>query len=331
MNKKELLLNTLNGDIRTQYKPIWFMRQAGRFLKGYRTIREKYDFLTMCTTPQLAAEATILPVKQLDVDAMILFSDILIPLMAMGAELHYKDGDSPIVGGIDLFNIKYDKSDMENIEFVLDTIKIIKDRIKDTALIGFAAAPFTLGCYLFGAGGDFYKIRSFIYRYPEKFLDIMGVLTKLTKDYLNSQIAAGVDSVQLFDSWAGIVPADVYERFIYPFNEEIAEALDVPSIYYIKNSSHINSKIVNLEFDCLSVDWRQSISSIHSKSKRCVQGNLDNTVLLSGRKAILSQAKKILKDTVDIPHIFNLGHGVLPQTNPDDVKFLIDLVHNAQI
>lgn len=326
MNKKELFINTLKGSIYRQ-KPVWFMRQAGRFLKKYRILREKYSFLTMCITPELAAETTMLPLKEIDVDAMILFSDILIPLKALGAELLYREGVSPIVDNLDLNNLVYNKQNMESVDFVAKAIKIVKHEISDTALIGFAAAPFTLGCYMFGSGGDFYKIRSFIYRSPDRFLDIMRVLTQLTIDYLNIQINAGVDAIQIFDSWAGILPSDIYKNFIYPFNEQIAKIISSPSIYYIKNSAHINDTVSNLDFDCLSVDWRQDINSIYSKSKRCVQGNMDNTVLLADKEVLKKEALYIISKTKDIPHIFNLGHGILPQTEEKMAKLLVDLVH----
>ncbi len=326
MNKKELFLNTLSGAVYNK-KPVWFMRQAGRFLKSYRKLREQYDFLTMCTTPELASKVTIMPLHEIDVDAMILFSDILIPLLALGAKLTYKDGVSPFVENLDLDNLSYDSDNIESVMFVADTIEIIKNNIKDAPLIGFSAAPFTLGCYLFGAGGDFYKIRSFIYKNPLKYTAIMNVLTDLTIDYLNLQIAAGVDAVQVFDSWGGIVPKSVYKDFIFPFNQNIAKSLNIPSIYYIKNSAYIKNEITNLDFDCLSVDWREDIREIHKASSKCVQGNLDNTLLLSSQDALLKAAEQLLASTKDIPHIFNLGHGVLPQTSEDMVKILVETIH----
>ncbi len=325
MNKKELFLNTLKGNIYDK-KPVWFMRQAGRFLKSYRALRDKYDFLTMCTTPEIALKVTMQPVEELGVDAIILFSDILIPLMALGAKLSYKDGKAPTVGNINPDNISYVKGDMEALSFVSQTIKLIKKEKPDMPLIGFAAAPFTLGCYLFGAGGDFYKIRSFIYKSPQKFNEITETLTSLTVNYIKLQINAGVDAFQLFDSWAGILPKDIYESFVYPFNKRISNVFDTPSIYYIKNSSHINDIITKLDFNCLSVDWRQDLLHIHSQSKKCVQGNLDNTLLLTDKETLSRKAAEILKQTKNIPHIFNLGHGILPQTNPDIVKYLVDFI-----
>ena len=329
MNKKEFFLDTLKGGVYRR-KPVWFMRQAGRFLKSYRLLREKYDFLTMCTTPDLASVVTMQPLKELDVDAMILFSDILIPLKALGAHLLFRDGVSPVVENLDIRNISSRAIDLDEVSFVYDTVKNIKENVKDVALIGFAAAPFTLGCYMFGSGGDFYRIRSFIYKYPNEFLGIMDNLSELTLEYLNMQIRAGIDVIQLFDSWAGILPKEVYKNFIYPFNRKIAEALNIPSIYFIKNSAHINDVVSTLGFDCLSVDWREHLPTIHSKTKRCVQGNLDNTLLLTNENILIENAVKLLDATKNIPHILNLGHGVLPQTNPDIVKHLVDFVHSLE-
>ncbi len=327
MNNKELFLNTIKGKVYDK-KPIWFMRQAGRFLKSYRTLREQYDFLTMCTTPELAAKVTILPKNELDVDAMILFSDILIPLIALNAKISYKNGVSPSVENLNPEDITTITPDINKLNFISNSIKLIKNEIKDTALIGFAAAPFTLGCYLFGSGGDFFKIRSFIYDKPKEFLKIMDSLSNLTIKYLNMQIEAGVDAIQLFDSWAGIVPYDIYETFIFPFNQEIAKSITTPSIYYIKNSAHINDIIIKLDFDCLSVDWRQDLVDLHKKSSKCVQGNIDNTLLLANRNVLKDKTEALLRKTKNIPHIFNLGHGILPQTDEDTAKYLVDLVHS---
>ncbi len=327
MNKKEFFIDTLKGEVYAK-KPVWFMRQAGRFLDSYRRLREKYDFLTMCTTPELASTVTIQPLNELDVDAMILFSDILIPLKALGARLFYEDGKTPFVDNLQIRDMSDAKINLEEIDFVKKTIENIKQEIADVALIGFAAAPFTLSCYIFGGGGDFYKLRAFIYEKPDEFKNIMQAITNLTAEYLNLQIESGVDAVQLFDSWAGIVPKDVYDKFIYPFNKKIASKLAIPSIYYVKNSVHIVNSITTLGFDCLSVDWREDLQNIYNLSKSCIQGNLDNTLLLTNRSVLEKEASRILNSTKDFPHIFNLGHGVLPQTDPKLAKFLVEFIHN---
>jgi len=328
MNKKELFLKTLKGSTNKE-NIVWMMRQAGRFLKNYRKMREKHSFLDMCTTPSLAAKATIMPYDEVGVDVMILFSDILIPLKSLGAKIYYEENKQPVVD-IDMENIIYNKDNLEEIGFVSETVKLIKSENDEAGLIGFAAAPFTLSCYMLGGGKDFYKVRSFIYKYPQKFMNIMQILTNLTVDYLNMQISSGCDAVQLFDSWAGIVPVDIYQKFIYPFNQKVADSLNAPSIYYIKNSAHLNNQIINLNFDCLSLDWRQDMYKMSSLSSKCIQGNIDNTLLLADKKILKEKIVEIDSIMKNRAHIFNLGHGILPQTSEDMAKFFVDTVHNAK-
>ena len=320
-NKREIFLETLKGK-KSQYTPVWFMRQAGRFLKEYKALREKYDFLTMCKSEDLAARVTLLP-KSIGVDALILFSDILIPLIAFGAELNYNDDTQPHVT-FDLKNIPH-TGDLDRISFVFDAIRIVRRKEKDTALLGFAASPFTLLCYVFG-GNDFSKLRTFMKNNEEEYFEIADKITNLTIDYLNKQLEAGCDAIQLFDTWAGILSKDDYEIYVLPFVKEISKHVK-PSIYFIKNSCHLNELLTELEFDCFSIDWRSSLKEIHENTHKTVQGNLDNTVPLASREIIEKETAKVIFETKNIPHIFNLGHGVLPQTNPDNIKFIVDLVH----
>ena len=323
---KDEFLSVLKGT--PSDKPmIWIMRQAGRFLKPYRDIKEKHSFLKMCTTPELAAKITMLPAERLDVDAMILFSDILIPLKAIGAKISYKANTQPAVD-LDLNKIDYKDSVSDKLPFIEQTVKIIKDECSQKPLIGFAGAPFTVVCYILGGGSEFYRARAFLYSDPEQFKKLMSIVTQLTIDYLKMQISSGCDAVQLFDSWAGILPADIYKTFVYPYNQQIAKALiDTPSIYYIKDSSHIIDYCLELDFDCISVDWRMDIKDVSSKSRKCIQGNMDNTVLLSDRQTIKNRAYDILNAMRGRAHIFNLGHGILPQTDESLAKYLVDVVH----
>ena len=320
-SRKEVFLETLKGK-KGLFTPVWFMRQAGRFLKEYRDLREKYDFLTLCKNKDLAAKVTLLP-KSLDVDALILFSDILIPLMVFGAELNYSDNTQPHVK----LNIKntYYTGNLESVSFVFDAIKIVREEVKDLALLGFAASPFTLLCYIFG-GSDFSNLRVFMKNNEKEYFEIAGKMTDLTIDYLNRQLEAGCDAVQLFDTWAGILSKDDYKRYVLPFVKEISKRVK-PAIYFIKNSCHLNALLKELEFNCFSVDWRTSLKSIHNDTGKTVQGNLDNTVPLANRDIIEKETLKVLSEAKDIPHIFNLGHGILPQTNPDSIRFIVDLVH----
>jgi len=320
-NKKDIFLKTLFGQ-KAAYTPVWFMRQAGRFLKEYRELRERYDFLTMCREPEIAARITLLP-KKLDVDALILFSDILIPLQSFGAELNYKDNLQPTVN-IELKSLK-NSPDLSLISFVFEAIKLVKEEDKEHALIGFAASPFTLSCYIFGGDG-FSNLKVFMKNREKEYLELLEKLTNLTINYLNLKLKAGCDAVQLFDSWAGILSKYDYEKFVLPFVKRIAESVK-PSIYFIKNSCHLNEFLKELDFNCFSVDWRTSLKDVYRKTKKTVQGNMDNTTPLLEKEIIERETIKILSETENTPHIFNLGHGVLKNTEPDSLKFIVDLVH----
>ncbi|WP_022669719.1 uroporphyrinogen decarboxylase [Hippea alviniae] len=319
--KQNSFLKTLKGK-KTKPTPVWFMRQAGRYLKEYRELKKKYSFLEMCKTPELAAKITLMPLK-LGVDALIIFSDILIPLLSVGAEIEYTEGVQP---KLDLQR-NFEYKGLDNIEFLKDAIKIVKDEQSDIPLLGFAASPFTLLCYLFG-GAEFSNIRVFMFSNPEEFKTLMEKTTRLTIDYLNFQLNSGCDAVQLFDSWAGILPANLYKTLVFPYVKEIASNIKAPLIYFVKNSCHINDFLKEIEANCFSIDSRSSLKKIYSSTNKCVQGNLDNAVLLTDRETIKNETLKVLKETEEIPHIFNLSHGILPNTDPDKVKFLTDLVHN---
>ncbi len=324
-NKREVFLKTLYGE-KSKYTPVWFMRQAGRFLKEYRELREKYDFLTMCREPELAARITLLPEK-LDVDALILFSDILIPLLSFRAQLNYKDNSQPTVK-IELKNLE-SSPDFSRISFVLEAIKLVKSEDREHALIGFAASPFTLSCYIFGGDG-FSNLKAFMKNREKEYFELLENLTDMTIEYLKLKLKAGCDAVQLFDSWAGILSKDDYKKFVLPFVKRIAENVK-PSIYFVKNSCHLNEFLEKLDFNCFSVDWRTSLKDIYKKTMKTVQGNMDNTVPLLEKRVIEKETVKILSETENIPHIFNLGHGVLKNTEPDSLKFIVDLVHERTL
>ncbi len=327
MTRKELLLSTIKGGIHRR-KPVWLMRQAGRFLPSYRALRKRYDFLTLCTTPELASEVTLLPLYELDVDVLVLFSDILIPLKAVGVDIFYSDGRMPQVVGINLSNLNYER-DTSSLSFVEDTIRLVKQAEPDMPLVGFAAAPFTLACYLFDSGSDFSSIRSFIYNYPERFTELMEELSLLTLDYLKLQARAGCDAVQLFDTWVGVLPRGIYAEFVHEFNRRIISGLgNIPSIYYARSATHLMDLIITLDADCFGVDWREDVVDVHRRTGKCVQGNLDNALLLSSKDSVIKATGDLLEKTLNLPHIVNLGHGVLPESSPDLARALIDTVHS---
>ncbi|WP_035556513.1 uroporphyrinogen decarboxylase family protein [Hippea sp. KM1] len=320
--QSDLFLETLKGK-KSNYTPVWFMRQAGRFLRSYRRIRERYPLLEMFTNKELIIEITLLP-ESLGVDTLIIFSDILIPLKLFGARIIYEDGKSPMVI-MDKNNIQYHKN-LDELDFLFEAIGEVKKEKKNLALLGFAAAPFTLLCYVFG-GAEFFKLRGLMYENPNGFKRLMDLTTNMTIDYLSRQLESGCDAVQLFDSWAGLLDEKTYRDLVLPFNQRIAKTIK-PSIYFIKNSHHLNHLLNKMDFNGFSIDWRSDLVQIHASVNRCVQGNLDNTVLFADNATIRAKAKEILNQTRNIPHIFNLGHGVLPQTDEEKLKMLSDFIHD---
>ncbi|MGC8501706.1 uroporphyrinogen decarboxylase [Desulfurella sp.] len=317
-----VFLDRLNG-IKGQYTPVWLMRQAGRALKEYRDLRRYYSFLQMCTTPELIAKTTLLPVETLNVDAAILFSDILIPLLALNAKIFYHEGTSPVVD-IDINKLSY-KGLSNKLNFVFEGIKLIKTLTKKP-LIGFAAAPFTLYCYLFN-DAKFYSPKAFAYQETEKFKSIMETLTNLTIDYLKAQLQSGCDCFQLFDSWAGILAPKIYKEYVFEYNLKILKTLQKPSIYFAHSANHLVDYILELPANAYSFDWKVDINQISQKTDKCLQGNLDNTILLTDKNTIKKHTIDLLNNMKDKLYIFNLGHGVLPQTPQDNLKFLVDTIH----
>ncbi len=331
---RDAFLKACKG-IRPPYTPVWFMRQAGRYMPEYQKIRQKYDFLTMCKTPEIAAEVTLQPVKILNVDAAILFSDILIPLEAMGLKIEFVNDQGPKVlpplrTGADLKNLM--PIELSAIDFVFKTIKILLKEL-DVPLIGFSASPFTLATYLVegGSSKDFVNTKRFIFSEPESFHNLMEILTEATTQYLIEQIKAGVHAVQIFDTWAGILSPYDYAVFCKPYLKKIIEKLSetIPVIYYCSNTSGLLNSIKNLEVDVFSFDWRVDIKeACLNLDYKPFQGNLDPMVLLGREDEILKRVRTILIDgRYAKSHIFNLGHGVHINTKVDILKKVVDFIH----
>jgi len=321
--------------IRPSYTPVWFMRQAGRYMPDYQKIRQKYDFLTMCKTPEIAAEVTLQPVRILNVDAAILFSDILIPLEAMGLKIEFIDTYGPKVSpairtGLDLKSLR--PLELPLIDFVFKTIEILIKEL-DVPLIGFSAAPFTLATYVIegSTSKEFVNTKRFIFSEPESFHKLMNILTEATLQYLTEQIKAGVHAVQIFDTWAGILSPYDYEIFCKPYLKQIIEKLKsfVPVIYFCSNTSGLLNHIKDLKADVVSLDWRIDIKdACLALNYQPLQGNLDPLVLLGREDEIFKRLEKILIDgQCAKSHIFNLGHGVNINTDVDTLKKVVDFVH----
>ena len=320
--------------------PVWFMRQAGRYLPEYQKVRGANDFLTLCKTPELAAEVTIQPIDILGVDAAILFSDILIPLEAMGAGLAFEEGRGPVleppVRSRDDFKKLHTIDPESDVPFVLETIRILRRELEGRVpLIGFSGAPFTLASYLIEGGTtkSFLNIKKMMYADPELFSSIMGLITDVTIDYLKAQIAAGAQAVQIFDTWAGILPRAEYTEHALPYAKRIMDALadsGVPRIYFVYDGGHLLDLVKQAGSDVIGLDWRTDIETAVNQlgNDIVVQGNLDPCAMFLPEDRLRERIGSILRmGRKAKAHIFNLGHGVLPEIPPERVKLAVDIAH----
>ncbi len=320
------------------YTPIWLMRQAGRYMPEYRRVRERHGFLEMCKRPELAAEVTVTAVERLKVDAAIIFADILLPLIPMEVGLHFEKGDGPVIDRpirteADLERIP--AADVAALGFVGDAIKLVHRAIgATTPLIGFAGAPFTLASYLIegGSSRQYQATKTFMYMQPETWHRLMERLARTTADYLKMQIAAGTDIVQIFDSWVGSLGPDDYRRFVLPHTASVIAAIpaDVPVIHFGTVTGNLLELMREAGGDVLGLDWRVNLADAWARLNYsvAVQGNLDPIALFADVSEIRTRARAILDQAGGRPgHIFNLGHGILPDTPVDHVIALVDAVH----
>jgi uroporphyrinogen decarboxylase len=320
------------------YTPIWLMRQAGRYMPEYRRVRERHGFLEMCRRPELAAEVTITAVERLKVDAAIIFADILLPLIPMEVGLHFETGDGPVIDrpirtAADLERIP--AVDPAALSFVGESIKLVHSAIgATTPLIGFAGAPFTLASYLIegGSSRQYQTTKTFMYTQPETWHRLMEMLARTTADYLKMQIAAGADIVQIFDSWVGSLGPDDYRRFVLPHTASVIAAIpaNVPVIHFGTVTGNLLELMREAGGDVIGLDWRVDLADAWARLHYdvAVQGNLDPIALFAGVREIRSRARAILDQAAGRPgHIFNLGHGILPETPVDHVIALVDAVH----
>ena len=324
---------------KSDYTPIWLMRQAGRFMPEYRKIREKVDFLTLCKTPELATEVTVMAVEQLGVDAAIIFADILLILEPLGVGLQFIQGDGPhierpIRSSNDVSVLK--EIDVKSsLDFVYKAIRQTRAALpSNIPLIGFAGAPFTLASYLIegGSSRQFAQTKSFMYTQPESWSRLMNILSEATLQYLLAQIEAGAQAIQLFDSWASCLSPDDYQNFVLPYVKKIIAGIagHAPVINFGTGTGNLLNLTKQVGGDIISLDWRIDLAHAWSElgSNFGVQGNLDPIVLLSNAEEIENQAARILAKAAGRPgHIFGLGHGILPQTPVDNVRLLVETVH----
>lgn len=329
--KDSLFLRAVRGED-TERAPVWFMRQAGRHLPEYRKLKLTYDFWEMVRTPELTLKVTMQPVERYGVDAAILFSDIMTPLPPMGVNIEFLPGpviETP-VRTPELVDALIVPEKEEIAPYVAEAIALIRDE-SPVPLIGFAGAPLTLAAYLVDGGGskDYAHLRAFLRSEPKAAHRLMEKLAQVTSRYLQMQIDAGVGAIQLFDSWAGLHPIDMYEEFGLPYINQILDSLvgDVPSIYFAPHAGHLVPQMGRLNCDVLGADWRQSIADLRDRTGiSCVQGNLDPAIMFAPDEVIREQVTKVLKDGEGGAHVFNFGHGMMKQVSPEKVQVAVDAV-----
>jgi len=319
--------------------PVWFMRQAGRCLPEYRALRQRHDFLTVARTPELAVEASLMPVDRLGVDGAVLFADIMLPLEGMGVEFEIKPGVGPVIAhpirtAEDIERIRVVDPE-EGTPYVLEAIRLLRRELGErAAALGFAGAPFTLACYLIdGRPTKEYPLaKSMMIGEPELWHALMTKLTDITIRYLKGQIAAGADVVQLFDSWLGLLGPKEFGEFVLPYTSRIFAELQglAPTIHFSTGTVQLLSQIRDAGSDMVSVDWRLPIGEAWQRLdfRTGIQGNLDPSIILAPWEAVRANVDAILADVGGRQgHIFNLGHGILPQTDPDQLARIVDHVH----
>lgn len=322
------------------YTPVWIMRQAGRYLPQYQAVRSQLDFLTLCKTPELAAKVTLQPVDVLGVDAAILFSDILIPVEAMGMRLSFSDKQGPLLSepirnksAVERLIVPDTEEDMP---YTIETIKILRRELEQKVpLIGFSGAPFTLATYMIegGTSKNFLHTKRMMFQHSGVFSYLMEKLTEMVISYLTAQIKAGAQAVQLFDTWAGVLTPIDYKNLILPYIKKIIAELkkqEVPIIYFVNNCAGMLKEVKKSGADVIGVDWRIDLGDAIKRlgKKIVVQGNLDPCALFLPREELEERIKDILwKGEAAKGHIFNLGHGILPDTPVENVIAMVEAVH----
>jgi uroporphyrinogen decarboxylase len=321
--------------------PVWFMRQAGRTLTRYRALREQYPILTLAKTPELCSRITLMPVEELGVDGAVLFADIMLPLEPMGVSLEIQPDLGPVIHAPirDMAAVQALRplEPEAGVPFVLETIRGLRAELADgrAAIIGFCGAPFTLACYLIEGrpSRDYVQAKSLMLREPALWSALMDRLTEGMLRYLRAQVAAGADVIQVFDSWIGsLAPAD-YERSVLPWMRRLfaeLRAAGAPTIYFGTGTAALLELMASAGSDVLSVDWRVGLDQAWQRIgwDRGIQGNLDPVRPVAGWQAAIEATRDILARAAGRPgHIFNLGHGVLPETDPQVLKRLVEAVH----
>jgi uroporphyrinogen decarboxylase len=323
----------------TPHTPVWLMRQAGRYMPEYRALREKVPFLTLCKTPELAAQVTVEAVERLGVDAAIIFADILLIVEPMGVGLEFSQGDGPVIhrpvrSGADVDRLS-ERHPLETVPFVFEAVRKARARLPaHIPLIGFSGAPFTVASYLIEGGSSrhYLETKRLMYQDPGAWRALMERLVRVIAAYLNGQIAAGAQVVQLFDSWVGCLSPTDYRTFILPHMAALMQSITpgTPVIHFGTDTAGLLELMAEAGGDVIGVDWRIDLALAWRRigENRAVQGNLDPVALFAPPAELRRQVERILQAVAGRPgHIFNLGHGILPQTPVENVVGLVEMVH----
>jgi len=321
------------------HTPIWLMRQAGRYMQEYRELRARLSFLELCKTPSLAAEVTVTAAKRLGVDAAIIFADILLIIEPMGLQLEFSKGEGPVIhnpvhSAADVKRLR-EVEDVGGLEFVFEAIRETRGALrKDLPLIGFSGAPFTLASYIVegGASKNYVHTKSLMYNDSGAWHAMMSLISRGLIKYLNAQVEAGAQAVQLFDSWVGALGPDDYREYVLPHTRNVIAGVTtgVPVIHFGTGTAALLELMREAGGDVIGLDWRVRLDEAWTRigHDRGVMGNLDPVALFANRDQLLAQAKSILEQAGGRPgHIFNLGHGILPETPVENVIALVEAVH----
>ena len=314
--------------------PVWFMRQAGRSLPEYRALRERYSFFELAGTSELCAEVTLQPVRRLGVDAAVLFADIVTPVLAMGIDVELVEGVGPVVAepvrsGEEVARLRV----ADDFAPVVEALRLVRAELEpERALVGFCGGPFTVAGYLVEGkpSRDFTRTKELMYRRPDVWHALMERLTQTFSAYVGAQADAGADAIQLFDSWAGVLAVADYEELVAPYSARVLAAVDVPTIHFGTGTAHLLGAMAAAGGDAIGLDWRVPLDAgwLAVGPDRAIQGNLDPALLLAPWERIEAGALDVRERAAGrAGHVFNLGHGVLPATDPDDLARLVELVH----
>ncbi|MDC1335818.1 uroporphyrinogen decarboxylase [Flavobacteriaceae bacterium] len=337
-NKTPLFLRALKGES-VERPPVWIMRQAGRYLPDFMVLKNKYDFFTRCQTPELATEITLMPIKQIGLDASIIFSDILVIPQAMGINVEMKNNfgpyiEHPIKKKSDIINLNIQNVE-EKLNYVFEAVRMTKKELPENIpLIGFAGSPWTILCYMVqGSGSKNFDIaKNFCFENLELAEMLLNKITLITIDYLKKKIEAGVDVIQIFDSWGGVLSHSDYQIFSFPYIERITASLKEikPVIIYPKGCWHSINAYSKIGASGLGIDWTCSARNARylSGNNITLQGNLDPSRLFSPKKELIKQTTQMLKEFGKDKYIANLGHGILPNTPVDNVKVFVETIKN---